>query len=444
MWDKEDGFFYDVLRLPDGRALEIVVETAGDEMRVTLDGKPLPGAGTTLGSALSAARHAAGAGRVVVEAVADGGPVAPAVLENPPTRDPFARELRLSTQDVGAMLTGALSEVAAVLRRAADAQPRLARLIHEGRLLQAVDGLPMVLEAWGQAQRTMEVVEEALASASGVKGWGQGDRPEARELADLARARGLLCCVTYNYSGYPMVRQAAEMVASGELGAIRKVVVEYHQGWLAAPLEQTGQKQAAWRTDPKRSGGGAIGDIGVHAEQLARFITGLEPVSLCADITTHVPGRQVDDDGCVLLKYPNGARGSISFSQVCVGEQNGLSIRVFGERGGLRWRQESPDELVVLSLDSPTRLLTRGGPGLGARAAAATRIPPGHPEGYLEGFANIYRGVAEWIMCARANKPTGPLAREIPTIEDGLKGVRFMELAVQSSALGGVWAGTRT
>ncbi len=267
---------------------------------------------------------------------------------------------------------------------------------------------------------------------------------QARELADLARARGLLCCVTYNYSGYPMVRQAAEMVASGELGAIRKVVVEYHQGWLAAPLEQTGQKQAAWRTDPKRSGGGAIGDIGVHAEQLARFITGLEPVSLCADITTHVPGRQVDDDGCVLLKYPNGARGSISFSQVCVGEQNGLSIRVFGERGGLRWRQESPDELVVLSLDSPTRLLTRGGPGLGARAAAATRIPPGHPEGYLEGFANIYRGVAEWIMCARANKPTGPLAREIPTIEDGLKGVRFMELAVQSSALGGVWAGTRT
>lgn len=265
---------------------------------------------------------------------------------------------------------------------------------------------------------------------------------QARELADLARSRGLLCCVTYNYSGYPMVRQAAEMIASGELGAIRKVVAEYHQGWLATPLEQTGQKQAAWRADPKRSGGGAIGDIGVHAEQLARFITGLEPVSLCADITTHVPGRQVDDDGCVLLKYPNGARGSISFSQVCVGEQNGLSIRVYGERGGLRWRQESPDELVVMSLDASTRLLTRGGPGIGTRAAAATRIPPGHPEGYLEGFANIYRGVSEWIACARANKPAGPLAREIPIIHDGLKGVRFMELAVESSARGGVWIDT--
>lgn len=257
---------------------------------------------------------------------------------------------------------------------------------------------------------------------------------QARELAMLARAKGLLCFVTYNYTGYPMVRQAAAMVRDGRLGTIRKVFVEYHQGWLASDLESSGQKQASWRTDPERAGlGGALGDIGTHAENLAAFVTGLEIESVHADLSAFVPGRALDDDASVLIRYAGGAKCVLTASQVCIGEGNGLTLRVYGDKGGLRWRQESPDELRFTELGGNPVTYTRGGPGLHEDAMISSRIPEGHPEGYLEAFGNIYRGVIDAIEAERAGEQPSRMAELVPSIADGEQGVRFVEMCVQSA-----------
>ena len=261
---------------------------------------------------------------------------------------------------------------------------------------------------------------------------------QAAELRDLSTAKGVLCAVTYNYSGYPMVRHASELVQNGMLGKIRKVFAEYHQGWLATDLEKTGQKQATWRQDPKRAGmGGSLGDIGTHAEQLVRFVTGLDVESVYDELTSFVPGRMLDDDAAVLLRLSGGAKGSLTCSQVCVGEANGLSLRVYGETGGLVWRQERPEELTLTKLDGTKTVLSRGSGGLSDRAGSASRLPGGHPEGFIEAFANLYRGVGEAIAAKRDGRGPGPLAVEVPGAEDGRLGVRFVEACVESGRSGG-------
>jgi predicted dehydrogenase len=218
------------------------------------------------------------------------------------------------------------------------------------------------------------------------------------------------------------------------------VQVEYPQDWLTTKLEHTGQKQAAWRTDPARSGaGGAIGDIGSHAYNLAGFITGLEAESLCADLATFVAGRRVDDNCNLLLRYAGGARGMLWASQVAPGNENALRVRVYGERGGLEWHQERPDRLQVFPFGKPPQVISRAGPGAGAAAAKVTRIPPGHVEGYLEAFANIYTGCAELITAKLEGRDPDPDARLVPGVEDGARGVRFITAAVESSSRGGVW-----
>ncbi len=267
---------------------------------------------------------------------------------------------------------------------------------------------------------------------------------EADELRRIVKASGSVFAVTYNYSGYPLVKEARDLVRAGELGEIRKVVVEYHQGWLATRLEESGSKQATWRADPARSGaGGAIADIGTHAENLAATITGLEIEALCADLTALVPGRQLDDDASLLLRFKGGAKGAILASQVEVGEENGLAIRVYGSRAGLRWRQEQPNRLELTSLDGPTRVYTRaGGEYLGAAAQAASRLPSGHPEGFVEAFANIYRNVAAAVREGRGEESwlTGTgLAPDYPGIIDGARGVAFIEAAVRSQASSEKW-----
>lgn len=262
---------------------------------------------------------------------------------------------------------------------------------------------------------------------------------EADELVRLGAEARRIFAVTYNYSGYPMVRQARSMVARGDLGALRVVQVEYAQAWLAGPLESTGQKQAAWRTDPAQSGpGGAIGDIGSHAFHLACFVTGRVPEQVLGELSTFVPGRRVDDNAHVLLRFADGARGMVWASQVAHGHENALRLRVYGETGGLEWAQEEPDRLWFTPSDQPRRLLTRGGVGMEAEAARITRLPAGHPEGYLEGFATIYAEVARAVMAARDGIA---MAQEVtfPSVIDGALGVRFIAACVQSSAEGGHW-----
>lgn len=264
--------------------------------------------------------------------------------------------------------------------------------------------------------------------------------PQADDLIAAAARSGAVFAVTYNYSGYPLVRQARDMVSSGQLGEIRKVIVEYNQGWLATLLEGTGNKQADWRTDPARSGiAGCIGDIGSHAENLVASITGLEIEALCADLTTFVAGRKLDDDGSVLLRYGNGARGVLIASQVAIGCENDLRIRVFGSQGSLSWRQEEPNRLIHCACDAPPRLFTRGGPGLCAAAAKATRLPAGHPEAFFEAFANIYVGAGQ-AMRARADKrDCAALEGDFPTLADGARGVRFIEKTVESAHSAAKW-----
>ncbi|HEX7060910.1 MAG TPA: Gfo/Idh/MocA family oxidoreductase [Woeseiaceae bacterium] len=262
---------------------------------------------------------------------------------------------------------------------------------------------------------------------------------EARALCAIAESQGLVLAVTYNYSGYPMIRQARAMIARGDLGELRVVHGEYVQQWLAQDIEKTGQKQAAWRTDPGQSGaGGCIGDIGTHIYHLIEFVTGLETQALCADLTAFVPQRRLDDNSHLLLRFRGGAKGMLWASQVAPGHENGLELRVYGDRGGLVWRQETPNELIYAPLGEEPRRITRGGFGALDVAARLTRLPSGHPEGYIEGFANIYGEIAAALMAARAGKPVDA-AVTFPTGADGERGVAFVEAAVRSSNAGAVW-----
>jgi predicted dehydrogenase len=265
---------------------------------------------------------------------------------------------------------------------------------------------------------------------------------EARALAALVRKTGLIFALTHNYTGYPMVKEARERVRSGQLGKIRKIVVEYPQGWLASLLEATGQKQADWRTDPTRAGASCcIGDIGSHAENLAEYITGLQIESVCAELTTFVTGRKLDDDGSVLLRFTGGARGILSASQISIDEENALAIRVYGEKGGLEWHQEDPNTLILKWPDRPRQILrTGGGYGfLSAPALKATRLPAGHPEGYLEAFANLYRSFVAAVALAQAGKKVPAAALDFPTVEDGVRGMAFIETVVKSSKSNQKW-----
>lgn len=260
---------------------------------------------------------------------------------------------------------------------------------------------------------------------------------DAEQIEKIVEGSGLIFAITYNYSGYPMVRHAREMVAAGKLGNIRVIQVEYAQDWLATNIEAEGQKQAAWRTDPARAGtGGSIGDIGTHAFHLAEFISGLEAKSLLADLDTFVAGRSLDDNANILLHYSNGAKGMLWSSQVASGQENALRIRLFGDKGGLEWAQEEPNYLQYRPLRETRQILTRGGPAVGETAARATRIPAGHPEGFLEGFANLYRDIADMIEASRTGKSLTTL---VPDVTDGVKGVRFVEKAVSSNAAGSIW-----
>jgi predicted dehydrogenase len=262
---------------------------------------------------------------------------------------------------------------------------------------------------------------------------------EADALAQLAADADRIFAVTYNYSGYPMVRQARAMVARGDIGALRVVQVEYAQSWLAGPLEATGQKQAAWRTDPSQAGsGGAIGDIGSHAFHLACFVSGRVPEQILADLSTFVAGRKVDDNAHVMLRFAGGARGMLWASQVAHGHDNALRLRVYGENGGLEWAQEEPDRLWFTPSGQPRQLLTRGGPGLYPEATRVTRVPAGHPEGYIEGFATIYAEVAHALRSARENAVAAPEVT-FPTVMDGVRGVRFIDACVKSSSAGVRW-----
>ena len=263
---------------------------------------------------------------------------------------------------------------------------------------------------------------------------------EARTLAAQVRAAGRVFVVTYNNTGHAMVRQAREMVRAGALGALRLVQVEYAQGWLTEPIEQEGHKQASWRLDPARAGiGGCIADIGTHAFNLAAYVTGLAASEVCAELSHFVPGRQLDDNAAVLLRYHGGARGVLWASQVAPGNDNALKLRVYGERGGQEWAPERPDELLVTRHGEAQRRLVRGGPETGAAAARVTRLPAGHPEGYPEAFATIYADAAELILARREGRAPDPAAATVPGIADGVAAMAFVAATVESSAAGGVW-----
>lgn len=263
---------------------------------------------------------------------------------------------------------------------------------------------------------------------------------EALELQQLVESTGLLFALTHNYTGYPMVKQARAMVRNGEFGAIRKVIVAYPQGWLSTRLEATNQKQASWRTDPNRSGAaGAMGDIGTHAENLAEYITGLRITKLCADLHTFVEGRQLDDDGSVLLRFDNGARGILYATQVAAGEENALHIRVYGEKGGLEWHQMYPNDLKVRWLDKPEQLLRTGVGDLYPDAQSAARIPAGHPEGYLEAFANIYRNFAHCLRAKLSGQKADLVYEDFPSVEDGVRGMKFIDRVIESSESDQKW-----
>lgn len=263
---------------------------------------------------------------------------------------------------------------------------------------------------------------------------------DALDLEKTVKRTGLIFGLTHNYTGYPMVRQAREMVLGGELGALRVVQVEYAQDWLSMPLEKTGQKQAEWRTDPARSGpGGSLGDIGTHAHNLACFVTGLQVEEVAAEVTTFVPGRRLDDNVQMLLRFPKGVKGMLWASQVAAGNENNLRLRVYGEKAGLEWHQEDPNELIFTPLGQPRRILRRGGPGTGAAAARAIRIPAGHPEGYLEAFAQLYKDLAEQIMAKREGRSPDPQSLLVPGIAEGVEGMRFISGVVESSRNRSAW-----
>jgi predicted dehydrogenase len=272
------------------------------------------------------------------------------------------------------------------------------------------------------------------------------DKPLTTTVADAAdlvssaeRARRVLA-VTYNYSGYPLVRQAKEMIAAGELGELRLVQVEYAQDWLTTALEADGQKQASWRTDPQQSGvAGSVGDIGTHAFHLAEFVSGLRVAQLAADLSIHVPHRKLDDNAQMLLRFANGARGGLWATQIAPGNENGLRLRIYGAKGGLEWTQEEPNHLRYAPYGQPPRVIARGGPGIVPLAASAARIPSGHPEGYLEAFAQLYRDIADLIAAYDAKSSPQAGALLVPTGAAGLRGVQFIHAAVESSRANAAW-----
>ncbi len=266
------------------------------------------------------------------------------------------------------------------------------------------------------------------------------DLAEAKTLADLVKSSGQLYGLTHNYTGYPLMKEARELVHSGKLGKIRKVVVEYPQGWLATRVEATGSKQASWRTDPKRSGAaGCIGDIGTHADNLAEYVTGLKISELAADLTAFVEGRELDDDGNVLLRFEGGAKGVLHASQISVGEENNLSLRVYGEKGGIEWHQREPNTMLVKWPDQPMQVYRTANGYLSPAALAAGRTPPAHPEGYLEAFANIYKNFAGHIRALLENREPDALVTDYPKIEDGMRGMAFIEAVVASSHANSAW-----
>jgi len=260
---------------------------------------------------------------------------------------------------------------------------------------------------------------------------------EARELQKLVKKTRKVFGLMHNYTGYPMVKLARDMVKKGELGKIRKIVVQYPQGWLATALEKTGQMQAAWRTDPKQSGGaGSMGDIGTHAENLSEYITGLKITQLCADLTIFVKGRRLDDDGNVLLRFNNGARGVLHVSQVSIGEENNLAIWIYGENKGLEWHQEHPNYLYVKFPNGPEQVWKRGNPYVATKSAAAaraTRLPSGHPEAFFEAFANNYLNFADTVRAKITRTKPDPLALDFPNVNDGLRGMQFIETVLASN-----------
>ncbi len=257
---------------------------------------------------------------------------------------------------------------------------------------------------------------------------------EARELVRLVKETGLIFAVTHAYTGYPLVKEAREMIKNGELGKIRKVVSEYPQGWLSDPIERENQTQASWRTDPKRSGkSGCMGDIGTHALNLAEYVTGLKVSEICADLSIMVEGRPLDDDGNVLVRFENGARGVLYASQISAGEENGLRIRVYGEKGGIEWVQAEPNRMEVKWTDRPMEVKKPGNGYLSPIAQYNTRMPAGHPEGLIEAFGNIYRNVATCIQCLLEGEEPPVEAMDYPTVQDGLRGMVFIDKLVESS-----------
>src|SRR6202049_3723762 len=257
---------------------------------------------------------------------------------------------------------------------------------------------------------------------------------EALDLAAIVRRTGLIFGLTHNYTGYPMVRQARQVIAEGQLGKLRVVQVEYAQDWLATPLEQTGQKQAAWRTDPAQSGpGGSLGDIGTHAYNIACFVSGLHCREVAADVSIFVPGRRLDDNVPLMLPFVEGAKGALWASQVATGNANNLRLRVYGEKAGLEWHQEEPDDLLFAKLGEAPEILRRPGPGGDSPAAHASRIPGGHPEGYLEAFAQLYTDLAEQIYARREGRSPSPQSLLVPNVDDGVEGMRLIASTLESS-----------
>ena len=349
-----------------------------------------------------------------------------------------------------ALTCGAFSSDPAKSRRAGPALYG----IDAGRSYGSVDDM-LAAEAARPAEERMDFVVVAtpnhthfpIAKAALEAGFHvMSDKPvtfdlaQAKELAATVERKDLLFGLTHNYTGYPMVKEARHLVRSGAFGDVRRVIVEYIQGWLAEPEEAAGNKQAEWRTDPARSGAaGCMGDIGTHGENLVEYVTGLRIESLCADLSTFVPGRRLEDDGNVLLRFAEGARGVLMASQIAVGEENGLKLRIYGEAGGLEWNQMEPNSLLVRWPDRPCETRRTGGPGVGGASTGATRLPAGHPEGFLEAFALLYRNFADALEAKRAGRAPSAESLDFPTIADGVRGMAFIETVVASAEAGAQW-----
>ena len=293
-----------------------------------------------------------------------------------------------------------------------------------------IDVVSIVTPNWLHAPAALAFVERGISVIC--------DKPmtttleDAEALVRAVHANGVTFALTHNYTGYPMVKQARAMVADGAIGEVRKVVAEYSQGWLSEPIEQDGMKQAVWRTDPKKAGAGALGDIGSHAENLATYVTGLHLDRLCADVRTFVPGRAIDDDANVLLRFQGGAGGVLHCSQVAAGIENDLRLRVSGSEGTLTWLQEEPNELHHHPLDGTARVIRRGHDHLAPAAQHASRLPPGHPEAFNEAFANVYSNALRTIAARLAGETPDPLDLDFPSVEDGARGVHFILTALES------------